>query len=78
MISVMGELGAVVIDDVEMPSAYRSASEAPALMGRIIRHEMKAGLEKFFESLDNIAVRTLEDLVHCSLGQSYQAISNRH
>lgn len=59
----MRELGAHIVDDVKIPSAHRSAEEAPALMGKIIRHEMKAGLGKLFRSLKNTNVKSLEDLV---------------
>jgi amidase len=36
-VSVMAELGAVVVDDVPLPGADLSRTEVPRLMGRIIR-----------------------------------------
>lgn len=71
----MRDLGATVVDDVKIPSAYRAAGEAPALMGRIIRHEMRAGLGKAFRSLKNTTVKSLEDLVQFNHEYAERAFS---
>lgn len=71
----MRELGAHVVNDVKMPSAHRSAEEAPASMGKIIRHEMKAGLRKFFSPLNNASVKSLEGLVRFNLEHPEHAFS---
>ncbi|KAH6710559.1 amidase signature domain-containing protein [Leptodontidium sp. MPI-SDFR-AT-0119] len=57
------EKGAVIVDNVRMPSADLSNTEVPSLMGRIIRHEMKPGTEKFLQSLSGTNIKTLVDLV---------------
>lgn len=62
----MREPGAHVIDDVKTSSAHSSAGEAPALMRRIIRNEMRTGLGAYSRSLNNTSGRTLEDLVRFS------------
>ena len=62
-IARMGDLGASVIGDVRIPSASNAEAPAPALMGRIIRHEMKTGVREIFSSLQNTTVKSLEDLV---------------
>lgn len=36
-VNVIAELGAVIVDNVRMPSADLSNTEVPSLMGRIIR-----------------------------------------
>ncbi|KAH9209049.1 amidase signature domain-containing protein [Leptodontidium sp. 2 PMI_412] len=57
------ELGAVIVDNVRMPSADLSNTEVPSLMGRIIRYEMKPGTEKFLQSLSGTNIKTLVGLV---------------
>ena len=59
----MSELGASVIASVHIPSASHSEAAAPALMRRIIRHEMKIGFDQTFSSLKHTNVKSLEDLV---------------
>ena len=59
----MSELGANVTENILIPSASHSEAPAPALMGRIIRHEMKLGLDQTFSSLKHTSVKSLEDLV---------------
>lgn len=62
-IARMRDLGASVIGDVLIPSASNAEAPAPALMGRIIRHEMKTGVGNFFSSLKDTSVKSLEALV---------------
>ena len=59
----MIELGANVMTNVQIPSAPHSQIAAPALMGRIIRHEMKTGFAQTFSSLNHTTVKSLEELV---------------
>ncbi|CAF9935086.1 hypothetical protein IMSHALPRED_010095 [Imshaugia aleurites] len=59
----MRDLGASVFGDVHIPSAFNAEAPAPALMGRIIRHEMKTGVRRLFSSLKDSTVKSLEDLV---------------
>ena len=59
----MSGLGANVTENIHMPSAPHSEAAAPALMRRIIRHEMKTGFDQTFSSLKNTSVKSLKDLV---------------
>ena len=59
----MSGLGANVTLNIYIPSASHSEAVAPALMGRIIRHEMKIVFDQTFSSLRHASVKSLEGLV---------------